>query len=73
VKNAKMCYVGAVEDISFYRKSKSPSVSSFSRRSCMSKTPSKSNNGVKRPVRFYPNNAENVKIEIVKILLYFRF
>jgi hypothetical protein len=54
VKKAKMCYVGAVEDVSFDRKSKSPSVSSFSRRSCMSKTPSKSNNGVKRSVRFYP-------------------
>lgn len=58
VKKAKMCYVGAVEDVSFDHKSKSPcfssSVSSFSRRSCMSKTPSKSNNGVKRTVRFYP-------------------
>ncbi|XP_058729515.1 protein BIG GRAIN 1-like C [Vicia villosa] len=58
VKKAKMCYVGAVEDVSFDQKSKSPcfssSVSSFSRRSCMSKTHSKSNNGVKRTVRFYP-------------------
>ena len=62
VKKAKMCYVGAVEDVSFEHKSKSPcfssSASSFSRRSCMSKTPSsakgKSNNGVKRSVRFYP-------------------
>ncbi|KAJ7955953.1 protein BIG GRAIN 1-like A [Quillaja saponaria] len=61
VKKAKMCYVGAVEDVSFEQKSKSPcfssSASSFSR-SCMSKTPSsargKSNNGVKRSVRFYP-------------------
>ncbi|KAJ1402506.1 hypothetical protein SESBI_27913, partial [Sesbania bispinosa] len=55
VKKAKMCYVGAVEDVSFEHKSKSPcfssSASSFSRRSCMSKTPSSargnSNNGVK--------------------------
>ncbi|KAK7388243.1 hypothetical protein VNO78_23054 [Psophocarpus tetragonolobus] len=62
VKKAKMCYVGAVEDVSFDHKSKSPSFSStpssFSRRSCISKTPSsakKSNNsGVKRSVRFYP-------------------
>ncbi|TKY54438.1 hypothetical protein E2542_SST18846 [Spatholobus suberectus] len=59
VKKAKMCYVGAVEDVSFEHKSKSPcfssTPSSFSRRSCMSKTPSKkSNNGVKRSVRFYP-------------------
>lgn len=61
VKKAKMCYVGAVEDVSFDHKSKSPcfssTPSSFSRRSCMSKTPSsakKSNNGVKRSVRFYP-------------------
>lgn len=58
VKKAKMCYVGAVEDVSFDHKSKSPcfssSVSSYSRRSCMSKTTSKSNNGVKRSVRFYP-------------------
>jgi len=58
VKKAKMCYVGAVEDVSFDHKSKSPcfssSTTSFSRRSCMSKTPSKSNNGVKRSVRFYP-------------------
>ncbi|RDY06086.1 Protein BIG GRAIN 1-like C, partial [Mucuna pruriens] len=61
VKKAKMCYVGAVEDVSFDHKSKSPcfssTPSSFSRRSCMSKTPSSakiSNNGVKRSVRFYP-------------------
>ncbi|CAJ1941617.1 unnamed protein product [Sphenostylis stenocarpa] len=62
VKKAKMCYVGAVEDVSLEHKSKSPcfssTPSSFSRRSCMSKTPSsakKSNtNGVKRSVRFYP-------------------
>lgn len=62
VKKAKMCYVGAVEDVSFEHKSKSPcfssTPSSFSRRSCMSKTSSsakKSNtNGVKRSVRFYP-------------------
>ncbi|KAJ7979273.1 protein BIG GRAIN 1-like A [Quillaja saponaria] len=63
VKKAKMCYVGAVEDVSFEHKSKSPcfssSASSFSR-SCMSKTPSSargnSNNGVKRSVRFYPDS-----------------
>lgn len=58
VKKAKMCYVGAVEDVSFDHKSKSPcfssTVSSFSTRSCMTKTTSKSNNGVKRSVRFYP-------------------
>nr|KYP57861.1 hypothetical protein KK1_004142 [Cajanus cajan] len=61
VKKAKMCYVGAVEDVTFDHKTKSPSFSStpssFSRRSCMSKTPSsakKSNDGVKRFVRFYP-------------------
>ncbi|CAK8564001.1 unnamed protein product [Lathyrus sativus] len=56
VKKAKMCYVGAAEDVSFDHKSKSPCFSSsVSRRSCMSKTaPSKSNNGVKRTVRFYP-------------------
>ncbi|XP_040867282.1 protein BIG GRAIN 1-like C isoform X2 [Glycine max] len=62
VKKAKMCYVGAVEDVSFEHKSKSPcfssTPSSFSRRSCMSKTPSSAkkpnNNGVKRSVRFYP-------------------
>lgn len=62
-KAKKMCYVGAVEDASFENKysksSSSPcfssSASSFSRRSCMSKTPGKcSNNGVKRSVRFYP-------------------
>ncbi|KAK7265412.1 hypothetical protein RJT34_33032 [Clitoria ternatea] len=58
VKKAKMCYVGAAEDVSFEHKSKSPCFSSTSRRSCMSKAPSsskgKSNNGVKRSVRFYP-------------------
>ncbi|KAF7813585.1 protein BIG GRAIN 1-like C [Senna tora] len=64
VKKAKMCYVGAVEDVRFDRKSKSPcfsvsSASSFSRRSCMSskgKKNSSSNNNVnnKRCVRFYP-------------------
>ncbi|KAI4335245.1 hypothetical protein L6164_013909 [Bauhinia variegata] len=64
VKKAKMCYVGAVEDVSFEHKSKSPcfssSSSSFSRRSCMSKTPSSAKgkssnvNDVKRSVRFYP-------------------
>ncbi|KAF8036557.1 hypothetical protein BT93_C2316 [Corymbia citriodora subsp. variegata] len=54
VKKAKMCYVGAVEDVSFERKSKSAcsSASSFSR-SCMSKTPS-TRSKLKRSVRFYP-------------------
>ncbi|XP_031378999.1 protein BIG GRAIN 1-like C [Punica granatum] len=67
VKKAKMCYVGAVEDVSFERKSKSAcsSASSFSRRSCMTKsqTPNYSSsssssfpgrNKTKRSVRFYP-------------------
>ncbi|KAG4970218.1 hypothetical protein JHK82_035910 [Glycine max] len=62
VKKAKMCYAGAVEDVSFEHKSNSPCFSSipssFSRRSCMSKTPSSAkksnNNEVKRSVRFYP-------------------
>ncbi|CAL0304795.1 unnamed protein product [Lupinus luteus] len=67
-KTKKMCYVGgAVEDVmSFEHKysiSKSSSsspcfsstTSSFSVRSCMNKTPGKSNNnGTKRCVRFYP-------------------
>ncbi|KAI6682017.1 hypothetical protein NL676_035898 [Syzygium grande] len=54
VKKAKMCYVGAVDDVSFERKSKSAcsSASSFSR-SCMSKTPS-TRSKLKRSVRFYP-------------------
>lgn len=54
VKKAKMCYVGAVEDVTFERKSKSAcsSASSFSR-SCMSKTPS-TRSKLKRSVRFYP-------------------
>ncbi|XP_028751465.1 protein BIG GRAIN 1-like C [Neltuma alba] len=62
VKKAKMCYVGAVEDVNFEQKCQSPcvssSASSYSRRSCMSKTPSwaKKNNGVKRSVKFYPVN-----------------
>ncbi|XP_028772149.1 protein BIG GRAIN 1-like C [Neltuma alba] len=59
VKKAKMCYVGAVEDVGLERKSKSPclSTSSASSFSCMRKTPKcqKPNNGsVKRCVRFYP-------------------
>lgn len=67
VKKAKMCYVGAVEDVSFEGKSKSAcsSASSFSRRSCMTKaqTPTTSSsssssfsgrNKMKRSVRFYP-------------------
>ncbi|OIW19365.1 hypothetical protein TanjilG_03499 [Lupinus angustifolius] len=64
VKKAKMCYVGAVEDVTFEHKSKSPcfssTPSSFSTRSCMTKTPSSAkrnksnNNGIKRSVRFYP-------------------
>ncbi|KAJ4846171.1 hypothetical protein Tsubulata_050140 [Turnera subulata] len=53
-----MCSVGATDDVTFERKSKSTcsSVTSFSR-SCLSKTPSrgKSGNGsTKRSVRFYP-------------------
>ncbi|XP_030530097.1 protein BIG GRAIN 1-like A [Rhodamnia argentea] len=54
VKKAKMCHVGAVEDVSFERKPKSAcsSASSFSR-SCMSKTPS-ARSKLKRSVRFYP-------------------
>ncbi|KAI9084246.1 hypothetical protein K1719_033753 [Acacia pycnantha] len=59
VKKAKMCYVGAVEDVGLERKSKSPclSTSSASSFSCMRKTQKgkKSNNGsIKRCVRFYP-------------------
>ncbi|XP_054788056.1 protein BIG GRAIN 1-like C [Prosopis cineraria] len=59
VKKAKMCYVGAVEDVGLERKSKSPSLStsSASSFSCMRKTPKgkKSGNGsAKRCVRFYP-------------------
>lgn len=58
VKKAKMCYVGAVEDVNFDPKSKSAcsSAASFSR-SCLSKTPAsrgKLSNGSKRSVRFYP-------------------
>ncbi|KAK7328897.1 hypothetical protein VNO77_23031 [Canavalia gladiata] len=56
VKKAKMCNVGAVKDATFDHTSKSPcfssSASSFSRRSCMTKT--KPSNGIKRSVRFYP-------------------
>ncbi|KAK7281259.1 hypothetical protein RIF29_09073 [Crotalaria pallida] len=63
-KAQKMCYVGAIEDINFEHKysisksSSSPcfssSASSFSRRSCMAKTPAgkSRNDGVKRCVRF---------------------
>ncbi|KAE9609912.1 hypothetical protein Lal_00006901 [Lupinus albus] len=64
VKKAKMCYVGSVENVSFEHKSKSQcfssTPSSFSTRSCMTKTHSsaegnKSNNtNTKRSVRFYP-------------------
>ncbi|XP_050382419.1 protein BIG GRAIN 1-like B isoform X1 [Argentina anserina] len=61
VKKAKMCYVGAVEDVStseHVNKStySSSSASTFSR-SCLSKPSSrstKSSNGNKRSVRFYP-------------------
>ncbi|XP_062010708.1 protein BIG GRAIN 1-like B [Rosa rugosa] len=61
VKKAKMCYVGAVEDVStseHVTKStySSSSASTFSR-SCLSKPSSrskKSSNGNKRSVRFYP-------------------
>ncbi|KAF3439654.1 hypothetical protein FNV43_RR17932 [Rhamnella rubrinervis] len=58
VKKAKMCYVGAVEDVSSEHISKSAcsSASTFSR-SCLSKPPSsrsKHSNGTKRSVRFYP-------------------
>ncbi|KAJ6862769.1 hypothetical protein NC652_039590 [Populus alba x Populus x berolinensis] len=57
-KKVKMCSIGAMEDVSFERKSKSAcsSVTSFSR-SCLSKTPpprGKPSNGTKRSVRFYP-------------------
>lgn len=63
VKKAKMCYVGAVEDVSTsehvtkstYSSSTTPA-STFSR-SCLSKPSSrskKSSNGNKRSVRFYP-------------------
>lgn len=59
VKKAKMCYVGAVEDVSSEHVSKSAcsSASTFSR-SCLSKPPSSSrskhSSGAKRSVRFYP-------------------
>ncbi|KDP33888.1 hypothetical protein JCGZ_07459 [Jatropha curcas] len=57
-KKVKMCSIGAMDDVSSDRKSKSAcsSVTSFSR-SCLSKTPvsrGKQNNGNKRSVRFYP-------------------
>lgn len=57
VRKAKMCYVGAVEDVNLEPKSKSAcsSAASYSR-SCLSKTPASrgklGNNGVKRSVRF---------------------
>ncbi|KAE7998489.1 hypothetical protein FH972_003031 [Carpinus fangiana] len=56
VKKAKMCYVGAVEDVNLEPKSKAAcsSGASFSR-SCLSKTPAsrgKMSNGIKRSVRF---------------------
>jgi len=58
VKKAKMCYVGAVEDVNLVPKSKPAcsSAASFSR-SCLSKTPAsrgKLSNGIKRSVRFSP-------------------
>ncbi|CAK7352498.1 unnamed protein product [Dovyalis caffra] len=57
-KKVKICSIGAMEDVSFERKSKSTcsSVTPFSR-SCLSKTPpprGKPSNGTKRSVRFYP-------------------
>ncbi|KAM1072872.1 hypothetical protein FF1_018077 [Malus domestica] len=65
VKKPKMCYVGAVEDVTISENvsnsksacpSSSASASTFSR-SCLSKPSSrakKSSNGTKRSVRFYP-------------------
>ncbi|KAK4774491.1 hypothetical protein SAY86_009426 [Trapa natans] len=68
VKKAKMCYVGAVDDVSFEKKPK-PTYSSASRRPCMTKsnqTPPSTfsssyssfsgRNKMKRSVRFYPVN-----------------
>lgn len=57
-KKVKMCSIGATEDVSYERKSKSAcsSVTSYSR-SCLSKTPpprGKPSNGTKRSVRFFP-------------------
>ncbi|XVE70680.1 hypothetical protein DITRI_Ditri10aG0089700 [Diplodiscus trichospermus] len=58
-KKVKMCSVGASDDVSFERKSKSTcsSATSFSR-SCLSKTPcsrgNKYSNGKKRSVKFCP-------------------
>lgn len=57
-KKVKMCSIGAMDDVTTERKSKSAcsSVTSLSR-SCLSKTPARgkqSNNGGKRTVRFYP-------------------
>ncbi|XP_021596969.1 protein BIG GRAIN 1-like C [Manihot esculenta] len=57
-KKVKLCSIGAVDDVSSERKSKSAcsSVTSFSR-SCLSKTPpsrGKQSNRSKRSVRFYP-------------------
>ncbi|KAG6661939.1 protein BIG GRAIN 1-like A [Carya illinoinensis] len=59
VKKAKMCYVGAVEDVNLEPKSKSACSSAASHsRSCLSKSPASrgklSSNGIKRSVRFYP-------------------
>ncbi|PON54861.1 AF-like protein [Parasponia andersonii] len=60
VKKAKMCYVGAVEDVTSENISKSAPCSSSASRSCLSKTtPSRAKhtvNGAKRSVRFYPVN-----------------
>ncbi|KAF2287171.1 hypothetical protein GH714_038595 [Hevea brasiliensis] len=57
-KKVQMCSIGAMDDVSCQRKSKSAcsSVTSFSS-SCLSKTPpsrGKQSNGNKRSVRFYP-------------------
>uniref|UniRef100_A0A6N2MLY4 Protein BIG GRAIN 1-like A n=1 Tax=Salix viminalis TaxID=40686 RepID=A0A6N2MLY4_SALVM len=59
-KKVKICSIGAMEDVSFERKSKKPACSSVTpfSRSCLSKTPppprGKPSNGTKRSVRFYP-------------------
>lgn len=58
VKKAKMCYVGAVEDVSTSEHVSKSSYSSCSAstfsRSCLSKPSKKSSNGNKRSVKFYP-------------------
>lgn len=55
VKKAKMCYVGAVDDVTFKSKSKSCSSASSFSRSCMTKPAEDSSRSrIKRSVRFYP-------------------